>query len=109
MFETTSRNIFKPVERPDILRPSRITGKRPIGSPVSNVRNVGNKKSALENLSLESVSDSDDDDILSCSLSKDLRLLANLPEETFLRRHELYVTDIEDSTDVVFAIAPTIR
>ncbi|GFY72995.1 hypothetical protein TNIN_491361 [Trichonephila inaurata madagascariensis] len=65
----------------------------------------GSRQSS-DNVGDDSDSNEDDEDVL--SLSK-LKELGNLPEEAFLRRHELYVSDIEDSNDVIFAISPTIR
>ncbi|GFS88305.1 hypothetical protein NPIL_89401 [Nephila pilipes] len=103
-------NIFKPLERPDLLRlvPSRSSSKSSIGS-ASSLWNISSKnKLPLKGDKESSDEDSDEDNGDVLSLSK-LKELGNLPEETFLRRHELYVRDIEDSNDVIFAISPTIR
>ncbi|KAF8770799.1 hypothetical protein HNY73_018288 [Argiope bruennichi] len=113
----TAGNIFKPIERQDILRlaPQRSSSKSSTSS-TSSLRYVPKKKkpSPLPDRKGftkhdSDASDSSDEDVLSSSIGK-LKELANLPpEDSFLRRHELYVTDIEDSTDVIFAISPTIR
>lgn len=55
-------------------------------------------------------SDEEDSGDENSEKNKKLTILANLSEDTFLRRHELYVSDIEDSSsDVIFAIAPITR
>ncbi|GFX32046.1 hypothetical protein TNCV_4098961 [Trichonephila clavipes] len=112
----TGGNIFKPVDHPNILRlvPSRSGSNSSIGSASSLWNTSLKNKSPLHkgsrqssaNVGDDSDSNEDDEDVL--SLSK-LKELGNLPEEAFLRRHELYVSDIEDSNDVIFAISPTIR
>ncbi|GIY76959.1 uncharacterized protein CEXT_195341 [Caerostris extrusa] len=111
----TAGNIFKPPERQDILKstPSRSFSKSSIASTSSGKNDSGKDKKTpfspkiLLTKDFSDDSDSEEEDILSSSIGiiKD----ANLPEDSFLRRHELYVTDIEDSTDVIFAISPTIR
>ncbi|GFR25436.1 hypothetical protein TNCT_575771 [Trichonephila clavata] len=113
---TAGGNIFKPVDHPNILRlvPSRSGSNSSIGSASSLWNTSLKNKSPLnkgssqspDNVGDDSDSNEDDEDVL--SLSK-LKELGNLPEEAFLRRHELYVSDIEDSHDVIFAISPTIR
>ncbi|GBN13325.1 hypothetical protein AVEN_132385-1 [Araneus ventricosus] len=114
-------NIFKPIERQDILRlaPSRSSSKSSTGS-TSSLRNVPNvpkrkKRAPIPDRKVftkhdSDASDSSDEDVLSSSIGKLKELMNFAPEDSFLRRHELYVTDIEDSTDdVIFAISPTIR
>lgn len=113
-------NIFKPVEQTDIFRltPKRSSSKSSQSSVVSSPGSgnaprknkscsVSDSENSYPDTKSSSHSDADSDE--DSKENEELSILANLPENTLLRRHELYVTDIEDSTDVIFAIAPTIR
>lgn len=109
-------NIFKHTEHADFFKLSlkRSSSK---SSQLSVDSSDGLRKTKASSTSESEVSEQDAKGSLNSNeeesedeSSEKNKKLTNLPEDAFLRRHQLYVTDIEDSSgDVIFAIAPITR
>lgn len=110
-------NINKTSENPNFFKLSlkRSSSKNSLSSVSSlnesrKLKSASTSESEISELDAKNILNSDEEsECASPEKNKELNSSVNLPEDAFLRRHELYVTDIEDSSDVLFAIAPIIR